>query len=140
MSVEKNIEIVQGTIKEKVFNGATNAQVNAPFQIYKIEDSDFSNVYGEKDFFYNDVTQVYVGESKSEDTRFTIDRRSLLNWETINTSDLSKSQSVCVIRTSTDGNVEILFGDGNTDGINTSSNPTATGRFARKGAITRSNK
>jgi len=140
-SFDNTIDIVQGTIKEKVFLGATNSQINAPFQIYKIEDKDFSNVYGDKDFFYNDVTQVYVGENKitSDDntnTRFKIDRRSLLNWETINTSDLSKSQSVCVIRTSTDGFVEILFGDGN-DNVNTLTNPTASGGFARKGALTR---
>lgn len=135
-SFDNPIEIVQGTIKEKVFNGDTNSQINAPFQIYKIEDADFSNVYGDKDFFYNNVTQVYVGDTKSEDTRFLIDRRSLLNWETINTSNLTSSKKVCVIRTATDGNVEILFGDGN-ESTNTLVNPTATGGYARKGALTR---
>ena len=135
-SFDNPIEIVQGSIKEKVFNGDTNSQVNAPFQIYKIEDQDFSNVYGERDFFFNDVTQVYVGDDKTEDTRFEIDRRSLLNWETINTSDLTQSKKVCVIRTSNDGNVELLFGDGD-ETTNTLSDPTATGGYARKGALTR---
>lgn len=109
------IEIAQGTIKEKVISGRTNPQIGAPFQIYKIEDDTFSNSYGDKDFFYNDVTQVYVGQEKTEDNRFSIDRRSLLNWETIDTSDLSRSQQVCVIRTTPDGYVEILFGDGSGD-------------------------
>jgi len=136
------IQIVQGNIKEKVFNGATNTQVNAPFQIYKIEDKDFSNLYGDKDFFYNGVTQIYVGENKiaSDDgsnTQFSIDRRSLLNWKTIDTSDLSKSQNICVVRTSPDGFVEILFGDGTPGDINTVNNSDATGGFARKGAMSR---
>ena len=43
-SYGNSMDIVQGTIKEKVFAGNTNSQVNAPFQIYKIEDNTFSNV------------------------------------------------------------------------------------------------
>jgi len=136
-SFENPIEIIQGSIKEKVFNGTNNSQINAPFQIYKIEDKTFSNVYGDKDFFYNDITQIYVGETKTDETKFSIDRRSLLNWETIDTSNLSKSHKVCVVRTSTDGFIEILFGDGDHVNVNTSKTPDATGGFARKGAITR---
>ena len=136
-SFDKPIEIVQGVIKEKIFNGVSNSQINAPFQIYKIEDKTFSNVYGDKDFFYNDITQIYVGEDKTEETRFSIDRRSLLNWETIDSSNLTKSHSVCVVRTSTDGFVELLFGDGDPTQVNTNKTPDATGGFARKGAITR---
>ena len=133
------IQIVQGEIKEKVFNGTTNAQVGAPFQIYKIEDTTFSNVYGDKDFFFNDVTQVHVGENKSDLNRFVIDRRSLLNWEYIyNAKDLNVSQKVCLIRTSTDGFVEILFGDGNdVVDVNTVENQQKSGGLARKGALTR---
>lgn len=133
-SYGNSIEIAQGTIKEKVINGTTNPQVGAPFQIYKIEDESFSNSYGDKDIFYNNVTQVYVGDNKSDENRFDIDRRSLLNWETIDTSDLSTSKAVCVVRTTPDGYVEILFGDGDPNKVITNN---STGGFARKGAITR---
>ena len=141
-SFGRDIEIIQGVIKEKVINGETNPQVNAPFQIYKIEDKTFSNLYGENDFLYNDVTRVYVGENKidSDDdtnTRFKIDRRSLLNWENIyNSSDLGTSEKVCVIRTATDGFVEILFGDGDDRNI-TGQDVDYTKGFARKGAISK---
>ncbi len=140
-SFGNDIEIVQGTIKEKVFPGTTNAQANAPFQIYKIDDKSFSNVYGDKDFFYKDVTQVYVGEKKiptgeTGSTQFSIDRRSLLNWETIYNSNLTEPQSICVLRTTPDGGMELLFGDGTPDTTNTVSSTNATGGFSRKGAIT----
>jgi len=124
------IDIVQGDIREKVISGLTNYQVNSPFQIYKIEDNTFSNLYGDKDYFYDKITKVYVGENKTADTQFTIDRRSLLNWENIATSDLTTVHKVCNIRTSPDGFVELLFGD------NDPTNPNSGG-FARKGALSR---
>jgi len=134
---EKNIDIIQGDIREKVFVGANNPQVGAPFQMYKIEDASFSNQYGDKDIFYDKVTQVYVGQNKSKENRFDIDRRSLLNWDYINSSDLSVAKNVCMIRTSPDGYVELLFGDADPYATNTPDNPSATGGFARKGATSR---
>lgn len=137
LSGERNIEIVQGDIREKVINGNNNTQVGAPFQMYKIDDKTFSNVYGDKDYFYNDVTKVWVGENKSEDTLFTIDRRSLLSWDSITSSTtLNEASKVCLIRTATDGGVEILFGDANPDAVNSIKDPMATAGFARKGALT----
>jgi hypothetical protein len=47
---------------------------------------------------------------------YTIDRRSLLTQDLVNfydfNSDISTSQKICLIRTSTDKGVEIKFGDG----------------------------
>ncbi|MFW6219507.1 MAG: hypothetical protein ACOCZ5_00250 [bacterium] len=107
------IELVEGKIKEKIILGNNNSQIGSIFQIYKINDVEFSNLYGDKDTFYNNVTRVYVGENKTEDTRYSIDRRSLINWESfdrdLNTDEASK---VCVIRTAQDETVELLFGDG----------------------------
>lgn len=140
ISGTKNIEIIQGDIREKVINGNNNTQAGAPFQIYKIDDKTFSNVYGDKDYFYNNVTKVWVGENKSDATEFSIDRRSLLSWNYINESSsnktLNNASNVCLIRTATDGGVEILFGDANPDAINTIKNPMATAGFSRKGALT----
>jgi len=138
-----DIEIVQGDIREKVINGSNNTQVGAPFQIYKIEDKTFSNVYGDKDYFYNKVTKVWVGENKNSSndsltrTEFEIDRRSLLSWDAIAASqNLDSAQNLCLIRTATDGSVELLFGDANTQAKNTIQDPIATAGFARKGAMT----
>jgi len=121
-SFGQDIEIVEGIIKEKVINGATNNQVGSNFQIYKIEDLKFSNLYGDNDIFHNKVTRVYVGDVKNEDTRFEIDRRSLINWESFRNRDIDSAARICVIRTTPDEFVELLFGDG---------------RFAEKGPITR---
>jgi hypothetical protein len=133
-----DIEIIQGDIREKVINGNNNTQVGAPFQMYKIDDKTFSNVYGDKDYFHNKITKVWVGDNKSESTQFMIDRRSLLSWDAINSSltNLSNAQSVCLIRTATDGSVELLFGDADPTVENTDKNPQATGGFSRKGPLT----
>jgi len=124
------IVIIQGDVKEKIFNATTNTQLNSPFQIYKIEDKSFSDLYGSKDIFHSNVTRVWVGETK-DDTQareFQIDRKSLLNWENM-TADFdidpvtgaSKAKDVCLIRTANDSTVELLFGDD---------------KYAAKGAIT----
>ena len=105
------IGITQGEVKEKIISGQSNTQTGAPFQIYKIEDNTFSNIYGDKDYFFNNVTQVYVGENKSDATQYIIERKSLLNWETMVTSDLDEVQKVCLIRTANDETIELLFGD-----------------------------
>ena len=107
------IEIVQGKIKEKVILGENNTQIGSIFQKYKIEDREFSNLYGDKDIFYHDVTRVYVGDSKNDETRYTIDRRSLINWESFGLSLTEDEEpvQVCLIRTTPDETVELLFGD-----------------------------
>lgn len=121
-SFGNDIEIAQGEIKEKVIIGNNNRQVGSNFQIYKIEDTEFSNIYGDKDYFHNDITRIYVGNKKDSTTLYSIDRRSLINWESLDTNVLSASSKICVVRTTPDEVVEVLFGDGG---------------FASKGALTK---
>jgi hypothetical protein len=120
-SFENDIVVVQGEVKERVIVGKTNNQVGANFQIYKIEDTEFSDSYGDKDFFFNDVTRVYVGNRKDDSTRFDIDRRSLVNWESLESNDQSTASDICLVRTTPDENIEVIFGDD---------------KFASKGALT----
>ena len=121
-SFDNDIVITQGDIRERVIVGNTNTQVGSNFQIYKVEDNEFSNVYGDKDFFFSDVTQVYVGNKKDATTQYQIDRRSLINWESLASNDLSTATKICFIRTTPDEFIELIFGDGS---------------FAAKGPITR---
>lgn len=121
-SFGNQISIAQGIIKEKTVIGNTNIQVGSNFQVYKFEDKDFSNIYGDEDYFFNDVTRVYVGNVKDSTTQYQIDRRSLINWESLDSNDLSTASKVCLIRTTPDEFVELIFGDG---------------AFAAKGALTR---
>tara|TARA_Y100000310_G_C20704363_1_gene833717 strand:+ start:2144 stop:4948 length:2805 start_codon:yes stop_codon:yes gene_type:complete len=121
-SFNNDIVISEGDVREKVIIGNSNTQVGSNFQIYKIEDKEFSNVYGDKDFFFNDVTQVYVGNEKTPSTQYQIDRRSLINWESLESNDLSAASQVCLIRTTPDEFIEVIFGDD---------------KFAAKGPLTR---
>lgn len=120
-SFGNSIDITQGEIKEKIISGKTNTQVNAPFQMYKIEDEDFSNLYGDNDYFFNKVTKVYVGDIKNKETEYTIDRKSLINWEAM-TGASQEQQKLCFIRTAIDETVELMFGDGK----DISKGPTST--------------
>jgi hypothetical protein len=125
-SFNNSINIVQGEIKETVIDGSTNTQLGATFQRYLIEDKEFSNLYGTGDYFHNKVTRVYVGENKIDPdigidgTLFSIDRRSLINWENIaksNTLDTTQGTRVCLMRTTPDENIEIVFGNGGDNGF-----------------------
>lgn len=122
-----SIDIIQGEIREMVIEGNANAQLGATFQRYVVSDPEFSNWYGEKDEFYNKVTRIYVGQNKIEPTddtlttgtRFGIDRRSLINWENIaKSATLNNKQGtqICLIRTNPDMSVEVVFGNGGTNG------------------------
>ena len=107
----KTFDLVQGEIKEKVIEGSTNPQVGSTFQIYRIEDTEFSNIYGSEEYDIP-VTKVWVGNNKSDDEEYTIDRRSLINWEVIDAFQDEQTVKVCVVRTAIGEGVEILFGDG----------------------------
>jgi len=121
LDIEGNdIEIVQGEIKEKVFEGSTNPQVGSTFQLYRIDDTEASNRYGSEDYTVP-VTKVWVGNVKNDNTEYTIDRRSLINWEVIDAATGGETVDVCVLRTSITEGLELLFGDG---------------RFAELGATT----
>lgn len=134
-SNDDKIEIVQGVIRERMFEGKTSNLINSKFQNYKITDPEFSNMFGNKDDFAELVTTVYVGSHKpmynDEDNNvgsyYMIDRRSLINW-TNASAPIVGGFNVCLIRTALDGGVDVMFGDtGNGE----------TG-FASKGAQTSS--
>ena len=118
--IGEDIELAQGEIKEKFIDGLTNPQVGSTFQIYRIEDKEFSNRYGEEDFEVP-LTRVWVGDIKSDATEYQINRRSLIDWNVIDAAIAGEVQNVCVIRTSVSEGTEVLFGDG---------------RFAQVGAST----
>ena len=106
-----SIGIAQGEIKEKIFEGNTNPQIGSTFQLYRIDDTEFSNRYAEEDFEIP-LTKVWIGESKEASTEYDINRRSLIDWEVIEAANIGETVDVCVIRTSITEGVEILFGDG----------------------------
>ena len=106
-----SFDIIQGELKEKVISGKTNPQIGSNFQIYRIEDKEFSNKYGENDYSYP-VTKVWVGNDKNDDTQYVINRRSLIDWKVIEAQAVNVVQPVCVIRTAISEGIELLFGDG----------------------------
>jgi len=105
-------DIIQGELKEKVIEGSTNPQIGSNFQIYRIEDKEFSNKYGDNDYGYP-MTKVWVGNTKNDSTEYTINRRSLIDWKVIEANiSVNVAQPVCVIRTAISEGIEIQFGDG----------------------------
>ncbi len=104
------ISVLQGVREYRVIEGATNGQVNQNFQIYKIEDEDFSNRYGNEDYMIP-ITTVGVGKTSATAVNYNIDRRSLINLESIENFVVGDTKNVCVIRTANDENVELMFGD-----------------------------
>jgi hypothetical protein len=124
-SDDTSISIIQGERKTLRINGTTNIdQVNQPFQKYHIDDASFSNIYGSQDYTEQAITKVGIGTTLEEalysgdDDDLTygpygIDRRSLLNAESINAFDFmtGKTKRICLLRTSKDGNVDLVFGD-----------------------------
>jgi hypothetical protein len=105
------ISVCEGEIKEKIIEGSSNLQINQIFQRYRIPDTAFSDKYGENDFDYFPVTRVWVGDSKSPENEFKIDRNSLLNDDVVDAITNKESVKSCLIRTSKYEDVEILFGN-----------------------------
>lgn len=128
------IELIQAEFKTIEID-SNNTQADQRYQIYKIDDKEFSNFYGSEDFGYDissgetdvtlNVTRIAIGtdpinsfcysmsefDSKKE---FIIDRRSFLNNDTIpllTASDSGKSVKWCVLRTNMDDTVELRFAD-----------------------------
>lgn len=108
------VEILQGELKDKVIAGASNPYVGQIFQRYNINDTTFSNLYGFNDYSQN-ITRVWVGDVKSDENEFSIDRRSLVNMYNIDNNFLNDntSRKVCYIRTAVNEGVDLLFGDDN---------------------------
>ena len=105
-----SIYVIQGLQKSKTIEGTTNSQVGQKFQKYKIEDLTFSNKFGDQDYDTS-ITNIWVGSGKTDKTKYLIDRKSLINWNTIELFQKGDPVKVCLIKTSPDENIELLFGD-----------------------------
>jgi len=113
-----DFEVFQGEFQVREIQGTSNPQVGQTFQKYKIDDTTFSNRYGDEDFQNSEpLTKVKVGETFESAEDFTIDRRSLLNAEQVDSfnfqTDNTTTLKLCVVRTTPDEGVEVLFGDDN---------------------------
>lgn len=122
ITVDQNndtIDIIQGEIKEKVIEGSTNPLIGSTFQVYKIDDTEFSNMYGSEDYD-NPVTRIWIGDNKSTDNEYTIDRVSLINNTVVEAFSDQENIKVVVVRSAINEGVELLFGNGRyaSDGVN----------------------
>lgn len=142
------IYLIQGDIVTYDLAPSDNNQLNTRYQTYKISDKTFSNLFGSEDYGYDvttgnvDVTSNFtrVGVSDSVITAFAnsssqtdfnnsgefyIDRRSFLNdatYDGLSARNSGASSKYCVIRTTMDDSVEVLFADDNIGKIGPSSN------------------
>lgn len=105
----QNITLVEGVMKEKIITGQNNPFTGSIFQLYKIEDTTFSNHYADTDFD-NPTTTVFCGTNKNR--QYTIDKRSVINWKNFTQESFSQVNQICVMRTGSDEGIELLFGDG----------------------------
>jgi hypothetical protein len=113
------IELFQGDVIYKDILNNTNDQINKKFQVYKIDDATFSNWYGSEDqevpltriCINNDTVNPFENNTAIT-TEYEIDRRSLLKQGEALTS-FGTADDTCLLRTSLDDKVEIVFGDGN---------------------------
>jgi len=126
------IELIQAELKE-IEISQNDTQADQRYQIYKIDDKEFSNFYGDEDFGFDidtgdsdvtlNVTRVAIGSTSAfckdmsefdSKREFIIDRRSFLNNSTIpllTATDSGKNVKYCVIRTNMDDTVELRFAD-----------------------------
>lgn len=116
---DENIRLLQGERKTIKISGQVNPKVNQNFQKYKLTDKTFSNLYGESDLI-SPLTEIGVGVDVSDafpdgNSEWEIDRKTLLKINEIEkydfTSEVNYAKKICLIRTSIDEGIEILFGD-----------------------------
>jgi len=130
-----DIKVIQGEIRTHIVLNSNNDQISKPFQVYRIDDTEFSNFYGSEDFGYsyttgdvsvtNNITRIALGSSPEtsfsiddsdfdNNREFIIDRRSFLNDKSIpqlTNYDSGQFTKFCVIRTNMDDSVELMFAD-----------------------------
>lgn len=127
-----DIELLQGEIKQEVIQGDETDLVGIKFQKYKIQDTSFSNLYGEEDLGYDPDTgeqnqemnltrvaianyDVFAAEEAGTLTDYSdfydIDRRTLLRPDSPLTETYVSAVPITLIRTARDGAIEIEFGD-----------------------------
>lgn len=132
------VNVIQGEVREFKLLASENDLAGQIFQKYSIPDLEFSNLFGREDFSYDSetgdfeliagLTQVSVtGPDEiafSEETLYTIDRRSLVNHETLYRDTWDKYYDIngqfieqnlprrVVIKTDRSEAVELQFADG----------------------------
>ena len=125
----EDIELIEGSIKEIIVEGASNPFVGQIFQSYRISDSTFSNLYGDADLENFPITNLWVGNAKTDANKYIINRRSLLNDDTIAGVIAGNPIKCAVVRTAVDGGVDVMFGDAKVAELGatySSSGPTTT--------------
>lgn len=128
-SAVEYITLYQGDFETFTVPGSTNSQIGQIFQKYKINDPKFSNLFGNEDITYDATDATFtktenftkvgisndedsiLGSTAEEEDLFEIDRRSLINQESL--GEYGDAKKLCLIRTHMDGSVELIFGDGN---------------------------
>lgn len=138
----KTIDLLQGEIVSTTILGSSNALVGQLFQKYKIDDVTASNLYGQTDLGYDadsdtfnydsNLTRVIIG-----DREYRIDKRSLFNNKTIfDFNTTSATEDMCVLRSSIDEKMELIFGDDNyaSIGARTRSDDITLSYFSTLGA------
>jgi hypothetical protein len=93
--------IIQGSIRVFEFKGKENSvnfqtnNLGKTFQTYYVDDTTFSNLYGDKDIYDGTTTIVGVGSSYAEamswENRYTIKRKSLVDARDISSQNLNTS-------------------------------------------------
>jgi hypothetical protein len=133
------IYLIQGDMVTYDLAPSDNDQLNTRYQTYKISDKTFSNLFGSEDYGYDistgdiDVTSnftrvgvheniigAFANSSSQTDFNnsgeFYIDRRSFLNeatYDGLSARNSGASSKYCVVRTTMDDSVEVLFADDN---------------------------
>ncbi len=116
---DANIRLLQGSRKVIKISGSVNPKVNQIFQKYRVSDTSFSNLYGDKDLT-SKLTEIGIGSTENDAfpdgiSEWEIDRKTLLKINEIEkydfTSEVNSPKKICLIRTSIDQGVEFLFGD-----------------------------
>ena len=119
-----DIEMIQGEFKVESILGASNPQVGTLFQKYKINDTTFSNYYGEEDLGYNaltgdetltnNLTKLGIGQTQTEafedDNLHKIRRKSLVDPNEV-TVGLTEVPKIVLFLTNMDEGITLYFGD-----------------------------
>lgn len=106
--------IVQGSLKTATFT----AEEGKIFQTFEIADPTFSEYFGDSDPLYDQVPENRLTIVKVDGVAWEIDRRSLYNPDQSTAPSMQGGKLVkstnykCMISTNSEGNVQLLFGDG----------------------------
>src|SRR5574343_161669 len=146
------INVLQAEYKTFVLQGdSVEAKPGQKFQMYNIDDKEFSDLYGSEDISYdyeNDAFQLNVGYTKvgiganeteafEDKNLYEISRRSILTQTTtLNDARTSSVPNVCLIESKPNHTIKISFSDGNiaTIGLKDSSQNLYVQYIATKGA------